>query len=154
MARLTDGELDVMRVLWEHGELKPGEIIERFPRPIKNPAMRSFLSVLVAKGHVARRRVGKAYFYKARTQPEPAFRHMLRKMVDVFFSGSTEALLARLLRSEKMTAEQLLELKRLSQADESEIHRSSQTDVAETKRSSQAEERRAGKTAARKGTGK
>ena len=31
-------------------------------------------------------------------------------MVDVFFSGSTEALLAQLLRSEKLTAEQLLEL--------------------------------------------
>lgn len=118
MRKFTDGELDVMHILWEHGELKPAEIIERFPRPIKNPAMRSFLSVLVHKGHVTRRKVGKAYFYKAKTQEEPAFSSMLSKMVDVFFSGSTEALLCRLIRSEKLTEQQLLELKKLAQQEE------------------------------------
>lgn len=115
MSKFTDGELDVMRILWEHGELKPAEIIERFPRPIKNPAMRSFLSVLVRKGHVARRKVGKAFFYSARTRPDPTCRAMLGKVIDVFFSGSTEALLCRLIRSEKLTDRQLLELKRIAQ---------------------------------------
>lgn len=117
MSKFTDGELDVMRVLWEHGELKPAEIIERFPRPIKNPAMRSFLSVLVRKGHVARRKVGKAFFYSARTRPDPACRAMLGKVIDVFFSGSAEALLCRLIRSEKLTDKQLLELRRIAQQE-------------------------------------
>jgi len=35
MARFTAGEMEVMRILWEHGELKPSEIQRRFPRPIK-----------------------------------------------------------------------------------------------------------------------
>ncbi len=118
MSKFTDGELDVMHILWGHGELKPAQIIERFPRPIKNPAIRSFLSVLLRKGHVTRRKFGKAYFYKARTREEPAFSSMLRKMVDTFFSGSTEALLCRLIRSEKLTEQQLLELKRLAQQEE------------------------------------
>ncbi|MCE5229070.1 BlaI/MecI/CopY family transcriptional regulator [bacterium] len=118
MSKFTDGELDVMRILWEHGELKPADIIARFPRPIKNPAMRSFLSVLLRKGHVTRSKVGKAYFYKAVTQEDPAFSSMLRKMVDVFFSGSTEALLLRLIKSEKLTGEQLLELKKLAQQED------------------------------------
>ncbi|MEN6625129.1 MAG: BlaI/MecI/CopY family transcriptional regulator [Candidatus Sumerlaeia bacterium] len=117
MSKFTDGELDVMRILWEHGELKPAEIIERFPRPIKNPAMRSFLSVLVRKGHVARRKVGKAFFYSARTRPDPACRAMLGKVIDVFFSGSAEALLCRLIRSEKLTDRQLLELRRIAQQE-------------------------------------
>ena len=41
MARFTPGELKVMRLLWEHGELKPGELQQRFPELIKNPALRT-----------------------------------------------------------------------------------------------------------------
>jgi predicted transcriptional regulator len=118
MSKFTDVELDVMHILWEHGELKPGEIIEHFPRPVQNSAMRSFLNVLVHKGHVSRRRVGKAFYYKAQTQPEPTLNSLLRRTIDVFFSGSTQALLCRLIRSEKLTEEQLLELKRLAEEGE------------------------------------
>ena len=50
MARFTEGELEVMQVLWEHGALKPGEIQERFPRGIRNAALRSVLLVLLEKG--------------------------------------------------------------------------------------------------------
>jgi BlaI family transcriptional regulator, penicillinase repressor len=67
MPRFTPGELKVMRLLWEHGELKPSELQDRFSLPIKNPALRSYLTTLVEKGHVTRRRVGKAYYYKAVT---------------------------------------------------------------------------------------
>ena len=35
MAHFTAGEMEVMRILWEHGELKPAEIQEHFPRPIR-----------------------------------------------------------------------------------------------------------------------
>src|SRR5258708_6498770 len=47
MSTFTPGELNVMRLLWEHGELKPSQIQERFPEPIKNPAVRSYLTILV-----------------------------------------------------------------------------------------------------------
>ena len=59
MSRFTPGELAVMRILWEHGELKPSEIQQHFPEPIKNPALRSYLGILVDKGHVSRRKAGK-----------------------------------------------------------------------------------------------
>lgn len=118
MARFTEGELEVMRILWEHGELKPAEIQARFPRKIKNPALRSYLSILMEKGHVSRRKVGKAYFYTAKTRKDRAFRSMLRKMLDTFFEGSPEALLARLIRGERLTEDELLEIKHL--ADELE----------------------------------
>ncbi len=40
MAQFTPGELAVMCILWKHGELKPSEVQQRFPEPIKNPALR------------------------------------------------------------------------------------------------------------------
>ena len=39
MPRFTPGELKVMRLLWEHGEMKPADLQKAgFPEPIKNPA--------------------------------------------------------------------------------------------------------------------
>lgn len=119
MPRFTPGELKVMRLLWEHGELKPAELQERFPEPIKNPALRSYLTTLVEKGHVTRRLVGKAYYYKAATRSRSAFRTMLGELVEAYCGGSVSALVMNLIRSEKLSAAELLELKRLADEDPS-----------------------------------
>jgi BlaI family transcriptional regulator, penicillinase repressor len=118
MSRFTPGELHVMRILWEHGELKPAEIQRRYPETIKNPALRSYLAILLEKGHVSRRQVGKAYFYKAVTRRESAFRKTVRELVNTYCDGSTQALLVNLLRNEKLSDRELLELKRLAEADD------------------------------------
>ena len=115
MPHFTKGELEVMRILWEHGELKPVEIQERFPWKLKNPSLRSYLTILLEKGHVVRRRIGKAYFYKAKTRRDSAFRTMVRDLARVCCDGSVEVLLCRLIRSEKLSEEDLIELKRLSE---------------------------------------
>ena len=115
MPHFTKGELEVMRILWEHGELKPAEIQSRFPWELKNPSLRSYLTILLDKGHVVRRRIGKAYFYKAKTRRDSAFRSMVRDLTRVCCDGSVEVLLCRLIRSEKLSEEDLLELKRLSE---------------------------------------
>lgn len=117
MPRFTPGELKVMRLLWEHGELKPAELQERFPEPIKNPALRSYLTTLVEKGHVTRRRVGKAYHYRPVTRSRSAFRSMLGELVDTYCGGSISALVMNLIRSEKLSEADLLELKRMADAE-------------------------------------
>jgi BlaI family transcriptional regulator, penicillinase repressor len=121
MPRFTPGELKVMRLLWEHGELKPAELQERFPEPIKNPALRSYLTTLLDKGHVSRRLVGKAYYYKAATRPRPAFRTMLGDLADAFCGGSVQHLVMNIIKAERLRADELLELKRM--ADESDAAR-------------------------------
>ncbi|TWU40563.1 BlaI/MecI/CopY family transcriptional regulator [Novipirellula artificiosorum] len=114
MSQFTAGELEVMQILWEHGELKPAEIQAVFPREIKNPALRSVLVILVDKGHVSRRQVGKAFFYKARTHRNRAFRSMLRELADQFCEGSTRTLLFNLVQSEKLSDDDIAELERLA----------------------------------------
>jgi predicted transcriptional regulator len=114
MSRFTAGELRVMQLLWAHGELKPAELQQLHPEPIKNPALRSYLKILVDKGHVSRRKVGKAYLYRARTLRQRAFSTMLTDLVETFCAGSVEELLLTLVRKEKLSEEDLLELKRLA----------------------------------------
>jgi BlaI family transcriptional regulator, penicillinase repressor len=121
MLRFTQGELEVMRILWEGGELKPAEIHARFPREIANPSLRSYLTILLGKGHVVRRRVGKAYFYKAKTRQQSTFRSMLDDLVRVCCDSSIDNLLCKLIRIHKLSKEDLLELKRLSEENPSSL---------------------------------
>jgi BlaI family transcriptional regulator, penicillinase repressor len=114
MAKFTAGEMEVMRILWERGELKPSEIQKHFPRPIKNAALRSYLTILVEKGHLVRRSRGKAFYYRPKTRRESTFRSMLNELVDTFCGGSSEALLCRLLAEEKLSPDELLDLQRMA----------------------------------------
>jgi BlaI family penicillinase repressor len=110
----TSGELRVMRLLWEYGELKPSELQSKFAEPIKNPALRSYLTTLLNKGHVTRRKVGKAYFYRAKTPRQNAFSNMLSNLVDTFCGGSVEGLVMALVEREKIDLKELQELQRFA----------------------------------------
>ena len=114
MSRFTAGEMQVMRILWNHGELKPSEIEEHFPRPIKNAALRSYLTILMEKGHLVRRRKGNAFYYRPKTKRESSFRSMLGDLVNNFCGGSSEALLCHLLAKEKLSEQELLDLQRMA----------------------------------------
>ena len=117
MPAFTSGELAVMRLLWEHGEMKPADIQRRFPWGIKNPALRSHLTILLGKGHVTRRKVGKAYFYRAVTRRQRAFRSTLRELIDNYCGGSVQSLLLNLIQTEKLSAAELLEIERLAKGE-------------------------------------
>jgi BlaI family penicillinase repressor len=119
VARFTAGELEVMRVLWRHGgEMKPPEVRDAMPRPIKDPALRSYLTILLDKGHVSRRRVGRAYYYRAVTPSESAFAARLRALVDTFCNGSTKSLVRHLIKAEQLSEDELIELKQLAEAED------------------------------------
>ena len=117
--RFTPGEMAVMRLLWEHGEQKPSELQLRFPERIKNPALRSYLTILLEKGHISRRKVGKAYFYKARTKQKLALHSMLGELSDTFSDGSLRGLLFRLAEDEKLTEADIKELQSFIKSDKS-----------------------------------
>lgn len=114
MSTFTPGELNIMRLLWEHGELKPSDLQRLYPEQIKNPALRSYLTILLKKGHVVRRKVGKAFVYRATTRQQLAYRSKLRELVDAFCNGSTQSLLMNLIRSESLSEAELVKLKQLA----------------------------------------
>ena len=86
-----------------------------FPQADQESSLRSYLAILLEKGHIVRRRVGKAYFYRAKTRRQSTFRAMLGDLVRVCCDGSVENLVCQLIRTEKLSEADLLELKRLSE---------------------------------------
>ena len=117
MDALNPNELETLRILWEHGEQKPQEIEAAYSWPIDNGTLRSVLRVLMTKGLVARRRIGKAYYYTARKSREGVLSRMARQMAHVFSGGSTTDLIAQLIKTERLSSEELAELRRIAQTE-------------------------------------
>jgi predicted transcriptional regulator len=117
MDSLNKNEFEAMRVLWDLGESKAVEIEEEFSSTIDNGTLRSVLKVLIDKGLVARRKVGKSYYYKAKKSRDGVMSRMTRQMAHVFSGGSAADLIAQLIKTEQLTPEELAELRRVAQSE-------------------------------------
>src|SRR5271163_326446 len=91
-------ELDCMNTLWPMGEGTVREIRDRLAerRPRAYTTIMTIMDRLARKGVVERRKVGRTYFYRANLTSEDARAQALRQVVENFFAGSVEALLAQL----------------------------------------------------------
>jgi len=99
MTFLNQNELEALRILWEHGELKPADIQARFSWSIENATLRSILVNLVAKKHITRRMQGKAFFYTARLPKATLLQTMMQTLARVFAGGSQQELVVQLLET-------------------------------------------------------
>jgi predicted transcriptional regulator len=109
---LNQNELEVLRILWEQGALKPGELQSHFSWPIENATLRSVLLNLVEKGQVTRKLRGKAFFYGARVKKTALLQNMLQTMARVFASGSKQELVAQLVKTGDIKPEDLEVIRR------------------------------------------
>ncbi len=87
-----------MNTLWPLGEATVREIRDRLA-PRRARAYTTIMTImdrLARKGVVERRKSGRAYVYRARLAAEEARAQALAQIVDCFFGGSKDALLAHL----------------------------------------------------------
>ena len=109
--RLPDAELEVLACLWRNGETTAREVREGMHgyRPMTHGSVATLLTRLQAKGLVARRKgsVGKAYVYKATRRPGPAYRRVIKDMLERIFGGSTVAVVNSLFETKPPTPDEL-----------------------------------------------
>ncbi|MDR3458615.1 MAG: BlaI/MecI/CopY family transcriptional regulator [Verrucomicrobiae bacterium] len=108
---LNQNELEALRILWEHSELKPAEVQARFSWPIENATLRSVLVNLVEKKHIARRLQGKAFFYAARVPKATLLQNVMQHLARVFAGGSNQELVAQLVETADIKPADLLLLR-------------------------------------------
>jgi predicted transcriptional regulator len=94
-------ELDCMNTLWPMGEGTVREIRDGLAprRPRAYTTIMTIMDRLARKGVVERRKVGRAYRYRPNLSAEEARAQALSQVVDNFFGGSKEALIAQLGRA-------------------------------------------------------
>ena len=117
---LNKNETEALRVLWDRGELKPGDIQSEFGWTIENATLRSVLRNLLDKELVTRRKEGKAFVYKARKRKQSQFSQAMQRMAEVFTGGSRVGLIMELLKREELSPEEIEELKTLASQKNSE----------------------------------
>ena len=94
---LSRRERQIMDVLYKRGRASAAEIHQSLPDPPSYSAVRAKLRVLEEKGHVKHEDEALRYIYMPTVAPERARRSALRHMVDTFFSGSVEQVVAALI---------------------------------------------------------
>jgi BlaI family transcriptional regulator, penicillinase repressor len=109
----TDRELDVMSILWRRGSATVAEVREELNEELAYTSVLSVLQTLAEKGFVRHEPEGRAYRYHPLVSPEAAGDSALGRILDRIFHGSTEQLLARLVRREDLSQADLERLRRL-----------------------------------------
>jgi predicted transcriptional regulator len=91
-------ELDCMNTLWPKGQATVREIRDSLAvrRPRAYTTIMTIMDRLARKGVVERRKVGRAYMYRPNLSAEEARTQALGHVIENFFGGSKEALLALL----------------------------------------------------------
>ncbi len=113
---LTDLELLIMQILWNHEETSVEEIrqdLEKQGRALALPSVRTMLSILQDKGYATRRKIGRGHAYRAIVPREKARKNILRDLVDRAFEGSAMNLVAALVDSSMVSEKDLTKVKAL-----------------------------------------
>ena len=113
-SRATDAELAILRVLWDRGEATVREVHEELSRkkPQGYTTVLKFLQIMTEKGLVKRDETSRTHVYRAAAPPERMQRSMVKDLVQKLFAGSTQALVQQALGTGKVTAAEILEIRR------------------------------------------
>jgi predicted transcriptional regulator len=110
---LTDGELKLMRVLWDRGHATVGDVVAALtdkPKPAYNSVL-TLLRILERKGYVTHKKDGRAFVFLPAVDRARARQSALKTFVNRFFEGSPRLLVLNLLEDESLPAETVKQLK-------------------------------------------
>jgi BlaI family penicillinase repressor len=106
---LSRRERQILDILYQRGKASASEVLAAMEDAPSNSAVRTLLRVLEEKGHVRRRAEGLKYIYMPTVAREKAKRTVVRHLLETYFDGSPEQIVAALLdvSSTNLTHEEL-----------------------------------------------
>ena len=96
---LSRRERQIMDILIAREKASAAEVQAAMADPPSYSAVRATLRIMEEKGHIRHEQQGATYVYLPKVAPERAKRSALRHMLDTFFNGSPEQVMAALLDS-------------------------------------------------------
>jgi predicted transcriptional regulator len=112
---LSRRERQIMDILYKFERATVGQVLSKLADTPSYSTVRAQLRVLEEKGHVRHEEHGLRYVYVPAVPRDVARRSALRHLVETFFDGSTEKVVAALLGGEvsRISTEELDRLARL-----------------------------------------
>ncbi len=115
--RPTDGELEILRVLWDHGPSTVREIhdILNQTKPTGYTTVLKLTQIMAEKGLVRRNEVQfqRAHVYEASAPKEQTQRQLVGDLVGRAFDGSASELVMQALSAKTATSQELEEIRKL-----------------------------------------
>lgn len=111
----TDGELNILNVLWQRGPSRLSEICEALSteRTVALTTVATMLKIMSRKGQVERVNGVDSIRWQAKLSRGEAGSSMLERLVERLFEGSTRKLVLHLLESGHLSAKDQQELRNL-----------------------------------------
>jgi predicted transcriptional regulator len=97
--RLSEAQLEIMNVVWDHGEVTVGEVWRALSarRKVARNTVQTMLVRLEERGWLRCQTDSHAFRYSAAVPREATLGTMIRRLVDTAFGGSAEGLVMALL---------------------------------------------------------
>jgi predicted transcriptional regulator len=111
----TEGELELLRVLWAKGSATVRELHEAVSqeRPLGYTTVLKLLQIMTEKGLVQRAELGRAHVYHATASQKETQSQLLRDLSVRLFSGSATQLAMHALTMEPASSDELKEIRKL-----------------------------------------
>lgn len=114
-AKPTEGELEILAVLWERESATVREVYEAInaTRPMVYTGVLKLMQIMADKGLVIRDERARAHVYRAAVEKEETERRFVRELSRRLFFGSAAQLALRALEMEPASEEDLAEIRKL-----------------------------------------
>jgi predicted transcriptional regulator len=115
LPRPTDGELEILKVLWRRGPSTVREVFETLgeTRGTGYTTILKLMQIMADKGLVVRDESERAHRYEAALPEEETQRRLVGDLMRKAFDGSARKLVLQALSAERATAEELSEIRRM-----------------------------------------
>ncbi|HEY6551768.1 MAG TPA: BlaI/MecI/CopY family transcriptional regulator [Vicinamibacteria bacterium] len=113
--RPTPAELEILRVLWEHGPSTVRDVQARMEeqRPTGYTTVLKLLQIMADKGLVQRDERARAHVYATGAPQDQTQRQLVRDLLDRAFGGSATKLVMHALSARKTSREDLARIRQL-----------------------------------------
>ncbi|MEM6458083.1 MAG: BlaI/MecI/CopY family transcriptional regulator [Planctomycetota bacterium] len=116
--KLGNQQLRIMEQLWAAGPLSARDLTDRLAAdgkggPMAHSTVQTQLRALLNKGAVAYDRRGRAFEFRALVGGGQTRREATRRFAERFHNGSTRAMICDLIASERLSGDDLSEIRRL-----------------------------------------
>jgi predicted transcriptional regulator len=109
MERLSRRERQIMEIVYRLGTATVADVLKELAEDVSYSTVRAQLRILEEKGHLRHEEKDLRYVYMPVVTREKARRSALRSVIDTFFGGSAEEMVATLLdrSSTRLSADEL-----------------------------------------------
>ena len=113
--RPTEGELEILAVLWERGSATVREVYEAISatRPMVYTGVLKLMQIMADKKLVIRDETARAHVYRPAVAKEDTERRFVRELSQRLFAGSAAQLALRALEMDPASKEELAEIRKL-----------------------------------------